>query len=636
MRCSTQEAWNTSLQGQVVEHGHMDHRSGRGMPSVSTPTLSTTTPLPHTADGLQNMRRAGNTASNRIYNPRNAHAAIPIDVDEVDGVMERFIRQKYETKALSSDSQPASRQHTGSTGSSDDRSAKRSAELPPKPPKRFTFGLRSTSSALPLRSDARSPPLSPNPATGFGSASTRDSPPLRRNKPSKIFGTDIGGSRQDNYELKLIALKEMGFPDDRRNFAILKGEGGNVDKAVATLIRLGEGNNLSSGQSSPAPEIPPKDETLAGTAGASKALNPFDRLDLQDKALPPPPPVEEQRPHTCNPPGTGAYNPFVQQQQQPPSQQSLQRRFLGLTVQQPSQLFPNTTGGYIQPSPVTTNPFLQSYTPPPPQSQPPPQPQSPSQSQPQFTLTQQNAFAPGLNYTPAPQGYAPQPTTMGNFNPFTQSSNQPQFPMTNPFGLTNPSNNAFPMQSNQFQQQPTSPVYGQTEPSQSANPFFQSQAPQPQFLGHLPLTQSPSPGQNQYNGNPFESSFQAHYSHSVPLPTPVAPTAARIDKASILALYNLPAGSSQSNQYSGAIAPGTEQQPVQAPAAAQRSTTMPLPSTGSNPFAVGSSGPAVPKMAAGGNSPFAHISHESVDFSTMMNGRHSPDAFAGLSARIMR
>jgi hypothetical protein len=33
-----------------------------------------------------------------------------------------------------------------------------------------------------------------------------------------------------------------------------------------------------------------------------------------------------------------------------------------------------------------------------------------------------------------------------------------------------------------------------------------------------------------------------------------------------------------------------------------------------------------------------HVSHESVDLAGggMMNGRHSPDAFAGLSARIMR
>ena len=161
--------------------------------------------------------------------------------------MERFIRQKYEQKNLGADSQPASSQHTGSTSSDDHRGP----SLPPKPAKRFTFGLRSASSALPLSRADRSPPMSPGGMDGFG---RRPSPP-RRNKPSKIFGADIGGSRQDNYELKLISLREMGFSDDKRNLVILKGENGNVDKAVATLIRLGEGIQYEpgSGRSSPAP-----------------------------------------------------------------------------------------------------------------------------------------------------------------------------------------------------------------------------------------------------------------------------------------------------------------------------------------------------------------------------------------------
>src|SRR6202012_3336400 len=55
------------------------------------------------------------------------------------------------------------------------------------------------------------------------------------------------------------------------------------------------------------------------------------------------------------------YNPFMQ-----PSQSTLEQNFQGLQVSQPSQLFPNTTGGYIQHNqPMTTNPFLQTYTPPP-------------------------------------------------------------------------------------------------------------------------------------------------------------------------------------------------------------------------------------------------------------------------------
>jgi hypothetical protein len=76
----------------------------------------------------------------------------------------------------------------------------------------------------------------------------------------------------------------MGFPDDKRNLTILKGENGNVDRAVATLIRLGEGARMESGESSPAaaefgPETPPKDDVALPTKS-----NPFDRLDLNAKS----------------------------------------------------------------------------------------------------------------------------------------------------------------------------------------------------------------------------------------------------------------------------------------------------------------------------------------------------------------
>jgi len=259
--------------------------------------------------------------------------------------MERFIRQKYETKTLSTEAQLGPSQHTGSTSSEE-----RTLQLPPKPSKRFTFSLRSTSSSLPLPKFERTPPISPG-VTGFGLGRrpSRGSPE-RKSKPAKIFGADIGGSRTDNYELKLIALREMGFPDDRRNLTILKGENGNIDRAVATLIRLGEGSRASSGRSSPVPETPPKDEDYI--PGTNKN-NPFDRLDFQDKALPPPPPLNEQS-------NAASYNPFLQ------PQPTLEQGFQSLQVSQPSQLFPNATGGMMQQhQPLNTNPFLQTYTPPP-------------------------------------------------------------------------------------------------------------------------------------------------------------------------------------------------------------------------------------------------------------------------------
>ena len=36
----------------------------------------------------QNMKRVGNIASNRVYNPQNANPPIPLDVDEADSAME--------------------------------------------------------------------------------------------------------------------------------------------------------------------------------------------------------------------------------------------------------------------------------------------------------------------------------------------------------------------------------------------------------------------------------------------------------------------------------------------------------------------------------------------------------------------
>ena len=41
------------------------------------------------------MKRVGNAASNRKYNPQNKKPPVPVDADEADSAMERFIRSKY-------------------------------------------------------------------------------------------------------------------------------------------------------------------------------------------------------------------------------------------------------------------------------------------------------------------------------------------------------------------------------------------------------------------------------------------------------------------------------------------------------------------------------------------------------------
>src|ERR1700761_2632361 len=141
------------------------------------------------------MKRTGNTASNRTYNPRGTKAVLPIDADEVEGVMERFIRQKYEHRAFSNDSSAGSRQNTGSTSSDD-----RPPPLPPKPKSRFHFpSFRAASSTYPVRSNTLSPPASPG-LNGFGS---EPSPPPKDKKPAKFLGAEVGGSRDDGFDRKL-------------------------------------------------------------------------------------------------------------------------------------------------------------------------------------------------------------------------------------------------------------------------------------------------------------------------------------------------------------------------------------------------------------------------------------------------
>jgi len=47
------------------------------------------------------MKSIGNIASNKIYNPRNIRPTIPLDPDEVDTSVEKYIREKYQRRTLS-------------------------------------------------------------------------------------------------------------------------------------------------------------------------------------------------------------------------------------------------------------------------------------------------------------------------------------------------------------------------------------------------------------------------------------------------------------------------------------------------------------------------------------------------------
>src|ERR1700728_4762195 len=136
----------------------------------------------------QNMKRTGNVASNRIYNPQNAKPAIPFDADEVDSAMERFIRQKYqEINTGEGSTQPPARHDTGTTGSTE------SDDIPPPlPPKTGSkFGFRSASSIFPMSSKAKREAAARAHIESERERRRSPSPPVR-NKASRVFGSAVG------------------------------------------------------------------------------------------------------------------------------------------------------------------------------------------------------------------------------------------------------------------------------------------------------------------------------------------------------------------------------------------------------------------------------------------------------------
>lgn len=603
------------------------------------------------------MKRIGNAESNKTYNPRGAKAHIPIDVDEVDGAMERYIRQKYEQRVFMSASQPGTRHNTGSTSSED-----RPPPLPPKPTGRFGFGLRKTSTS-------KSPPVSP----GLGFESSQTSPP-RVNKPSRVFGSNIHTSG-DGLDSKLATLRDMGFPDDKRNSTVLKGLNGNLDRTVEALIRLGEQNSGKSGRTTPTP--PAKNgvnglsfDNAPQSASAAASTNPFDALDAAPLAQQQQPQSQQfgyggqqqatQQANSYNPflsqgqqgqyqqqqqnyDQTGqyqqpqqqqnygqSYNPFGQQpQQQQQSQQSLEQQFqgLGLSQQQPQQyqqpqptaqpLFPNRTGGLTQSNLpfAQTNPFQQSFT-------PAPMPQIPEQY---------SSF-----YAPQPQYQSmSQPASPGN--PFLKSSKSQIFaPSTN----SNPFGSSLSQQPQQLQPQQTSQQQAfnpwttqqqtQTPTAQAPNPF--NSMGQSYQQTQTPTGQAPNPWQYQQQPTP-----QPSYAQNNP----------PFDKYAAFSQYNqqqsVPQRSATMPNLLLAQTDAGAQAPAQAAPVAPAANNALSFSGHSNPFQSAAPTQAAPQAApqpkplsalqTQGN---RHVSNESVDFSGLMGGRHSPDAFGSLSSSFRR
>lgn len=559
------------------------------------------------------MRSVGNTASNRALNPRNVKPSIPLDPDEVDGAMEKFIRQKHQHKKLAGGDAPApsSTHNTGSTGSLDDRPP----PPPPKPLARFGPGLRAASSTFPsalvggLPSPAQPSRLGWNedmPGTnGFNGRTTR-------------------GRRRSSFDGKLVHLRQIGFKDGERNLTVLKEVDGDVQRAIEVLRRFAAGQHNGAGAGFTRFSVDGARE--AAPIGES-SLNPYQRQDRPQLSTVNSAAFEQNQVLSLQTP----YNPFDVPTQTP---------FLLDTSLQNLQITQhlNHTGSWPLDS-QQHNPFLKTFTP----------PISPSPMQ----YQQMRPFQSSADFSSS-QVSTPQSST--NTNPFFRQQIQPQ---PQPAASTNPFEQAQAGQiaeaqatrAPQFQAQ-VIPEWTQAAPEWTQAAYSQTPGPAhaPYPTVH-PQVQSPFEEQPLQHSSPYPQSYQTPGYFEQPLPNPGYPfsqpnTQAQYqitsqpstpfrDKGSILALYSQPY---LAPPQAGTLPP--EQQTTagqDAPSGHTKRRSVTLPAS-LNPFA--SLTKAVPGQASKGAAAAAAAAAseaqkpEAAEQRWSGHGRWSPDAFAGLSARV--
>lgn len=531
---------------------------------------------------------------NKIYNPKSIKPPIPTDVDEADACMERFIRQKYQYRSLengkpkppsredSSYSNPRAQSPVESRAPKDyDKSPEGSPPpLPPKSGKFFKFGLRSSSSTSNLRRFGSSKPKVTSPTSDNGSWSP---PPLPSRKTSGL-GAPVVDVTTASLESKMAALQEMGFTNDRRNEMVLRGLNEDLDRAVETLVRLGEGGNpvsrsrtqAGTSTGAPARAVTPKPETSSQTPRALD--NPFAGMASNnpfDRAVSNPIPQQSQ---------ASPYNPFDRPNPPPAPTQQLESSFQNLQISNP--LFPHSTGGYPNQASYMPQPAIQQPLTPTPQSSffqssyvaspgpmdgsynPFDQPIQQQQTQPQSGLAIQSSFSPNAPQTnpffnamshsqtmqARGQQMVPSVPTLGNPNPPRHANTMPAMSSTSPFGATQPQG--------QQQQQALNPTLG------ANNPFQQGPAPAAQ-----------------QSGSGFPGQFQANTQLQQPQGLQPQPTG-QINKSSILSLYNM--GATQSNttplpQQQQQYQQPQQPQQLQQPQSQVTAGTNPFPQ--SNPYA---------------------------------------------------
>ncbi|PYI03714.1 ArfGap-domain-containing protein [Aspergillus sclerotiicarbonarius CBS 121057] len=614
-------------------------------------------------DQVDNMKSHGNNIMNKIYNPRNVKPPVPTDVDESDACMERFIRQKYQHRSLDEKPKPPSRHDSGYDRSlREDRSPEGSPPpLPPKPARPFGFGLRSASSATNL-----------NRMSNRGSAASPQSDTFGSGSPGASVRKASGDA---STESKLAVLRDMGFANERRNAIALRELNGNLDKTIETLVRLGEGNGSVS---------LPKTPAAQPTPDAAKSANPFDQLD----ARPLPQPSANFNPFDA------PTQPQLQAQQAPV--QSLEQPFQNLQVAQPLFPH-STGGYPMRQASLPQPLYQQTATPPVPAnfaqnpyvSSPQPldgghnpffqtgaQPQAsltPPAPNPNPNLAQSNPFfsqvAPQPSAMQPPQSQAPAAASVSPFGPLRHANTMPVMPSTSPFGQSSPFQSQLQAQA-QAQVQPPQQPQAQPQPQFQMQQSFQQ--PQGSLNPYQTMTAPATPQNPGYSAQP-QFGYQTSVQHLRSQPT------GRVDKNSILSLYQLspqPPSIPEQPQYQ----PSMGMNPMSGPTTTQTSqpspfntqpqqpspfTTMPQqqqlptdPQAGTrNPFFTTQPGapapapvaaapymptaqaPQQPMAAYGmpnkptGGFPRGHMSQQSVDINGFQSGRHSPDAFASLSAR---
>ncbi|KAF9881986.1 UBA/TS-N domain-containing protein [Colletotrichum karsti] len=630
---------------------------------------------------VENMKKVGNVRSNQIYNPDNKKPPVPVDADEADSAMERFIRSKY----MNNNPAPARKQHTGLSDE---------GVPPPLPPKAGgKFGFRSASSIFPLSSRSKKEAAMRN-VSNPRDMPRSPSPSELPNKPSKVFGLSVQWEQEDT-ERKLASLRDMGFSDTQRNATVLKSVNGNLERAIEALVRLGETDrrspsltgpresslratrshaNLSTSSGLSAPQQTFSEGPQSPSTVSSN--NPFDLL--------PPQPQSSQSTGTLANKNPYANNPFGGPSQ---TQQDFNQAFNNMSLAPAQPLFPHHTGGLpsTQPFAQQQQIYQQSMTPPVPQAQqnynpinfnsnmtypqPQPQPLQPQSTgynpffanQTQPAPTQQN-LAVSTNSPFANNPFARSPTriqspSLGQIPEQTQSnfyttSPQPLSPQnTNPFFAQMSSQPTGQQQMPAPQQQQQQPFHQQQGFQQLQQPYQQSPQPfqpsqfqpqqqvphqqqqqQPQQQPQQPQQQQQWPGQDFFDQQPQQQQPPPQQQQQQQQQMYQQPQ--RPDKASILALYNMPQLAPQpfANQTQ-------TQEPVQSEnaAAQQAEANGQGPAAGTkNPFL--SNGPTSPVMTQKDVGPRrAGVSRESMAFTDMQwtNGRHSPDAFASLSARHM-